>query len=75
MCESLQQENAGLTAHLIAQKEIQGVLLKDIENLKADRESLVQRKVHVLYIDEFIKLTLFLHRKGSTQTVQLCPIQ
>ncbi|ETW85632.1 hypothetical protein HETIRDRAFT_309393 [Heterobasidion irregulare TC 32-1] len=44
MCESLQQENAGLTAHLIAQKEIQGVLLKDIENLKADRESLVQRK-------------------------------
>ncbi|THH10174.1 hypothetical protein EW146_g8456 [Bondarzewia mesenterica] len=43
-CEVLKQENAGITAHLIAQKEIQRVLLKDIENLRAEANTLTQRK-------------------------------
>ncbi|TFY79879.1 hypothetical protein EWM64_g4131 [Hericium alpestre] len=37
LCEDLRAENAAITAHLIATKEIQGTLLKDIEALKAEK--------------------------------------
>ncbi|TFY65685.1 hypothetical protein EVG20_g5406 [Dentipellis fragilis] len=42
--EELRRENAAITAHLIATKESQVVLLKDIESLKAEKSSLLQRK-------------------------------
>ncbi|TFY82587.1 hypothetical protein EWM64_g1426 [Hericium alpestre] len=44
LCEDLRAENAAITAHLIATKEIQGTLLKDIEALKAEKMAVLQRK-------------------------------
>ncbi|KAA1478749.1 hypothetical protein DENSPDRAFT_875827 [Dentipellis sp. KUC8613] len=42
--EELRRENAAITAHLVATKENQVILLKDIESLKAEKSSLLQRK-------------------------------
>jgi kinetochore protein Nuf2 len=43
-CEELKKENAGLTAHLMATKEMQGALVKDIETLKKEKAAVLQRK-------------------------------
>lgn len=44
MCEQLKKENAGITAHLMATKEIQVALVKDIEALKEERAGVLQQK-------------------------------
>ncbi|KAI0060855.1 hypothetical protein BV25DRAFT_1827411 [Artomyces pyxidatus] len=43
-CEELRTENAAITAQLIATKDIQTILLKDIEALKSEKATLNQRK-------------------------------
>ncbi|KAH7927702.1 hypothetical protein BV22DRAFT_1031466 [Leucogyrophana mollusca] len=43
-CESLRQENAAITAHLMATKEVHQSVVKDIENLKVEKASLIARK-------------------------------
>jgi kinetochore protein Nuf2 len=43
--DDIRQENASITSQLIAYKETQTRLLKDIEYLKAEKSSLVQKKV------------------------------
>lgn len=47
-CERLRKENAEITAHLMATKEIQTALLKDIETLKVDKMAVISRKVRAL---------------------------
>ncbi|KAI0290457.1 Nuf2 family-domain-containing protein [Russula brevipes] len=42
--DDIRQENASITSQLIAYKDTQTRLLKDIESLKADKSSLVQKK-------------------------------
>ncbi|KAI0253928.1 Nuf2 family-domain-containing protein [Lactifluus subvellereus] len=42
--DDIRQENASITSQLIAYKETQTRLLKDIESLKAEKAALVQRK-------------------------------
>lgn len=44
-CEELRKENAAITAHLMATKEIQTSLVKDIEALKVEKSGVLQRKV------------------------------
>jgi len=43
--QRLRQENAAITAHLIATKQVQAGLLKDIESLKQEKHAVLQRKV------------------------------
>ena len=43
--DTIRQENVSITSQLIAYKETQTRLLKDIESLKAEKSTLVQRKV------------------------------
>jgi kinetochore protein Nuf2 len=47
-CEELKRENAGITAHLMATKEIQVGLVNDIEALKKEKKGVLARKVHFL---------------------------
>lgn len=44
-CEELRHENAAITAQLIATKDVQTSLLKDLATLKEERSTLNQRKV------------------------------
>jgi kinetochore protein Nuf2 len=44
MCEQLKKENAGITAHLMATREIQVGLVEDIDALKEERTSILQHK-------------------------------
>jgi hypothetical protein len=43
--DTIRQENVSITSQLIAYKETQTRLLKDIESLKVEKSALVQRKV------------------------------
>ncbi len=43
--DDIRQENASITSQLIAYKETQMRLLKDVESLKAEKSVLVQKKV------------------------------
>ena len=43
--EALSKENEGLNAELLSQRDLQLGLLQEIEALKHERASLVQRKV------------------------------
>jgi kinetochore protein Nuf2 len=45
----IRQENASITSQLIAYKDTQGRLLKDVESLKAEKSALVQRKVWSMF--------------------------
>lgn len=44
-CEVLRRENAAITAHLMATKEMQIALVKDIEALKVEKAGVLRRKV------------------------------
>lgn len=44
-CDELRKENAAITAHLMATKEMQQALAKDIETLKIEKAGVIQRKV------------------------------
>jgi len=44
LCEVLKKENVNLTAHLMATKDIQVALVKDIESLKAEKTAVLTRK-------------------------------
>jgi kinetochore protein Nuf2 len=46
-CDVLRSENAAITAHLMATKEMQMALVKDIETLKIEKAGVLQRKVHL----------------------------
>ena len=53
-CEQLRNENSTLQAKMIATKEFQIAVVKEVENLKAEKTSLIKRKAggrrHVPYI-------------------------
>lgn len=49
-CEELRKENAAITAHLMATKEMQMGLVKDIEALKVEKSAVLQRKVIILIV-------------------------
>ena len=44
-CEQLRNENNALRAKMIATKEFQMAAVKEVENLKAEKNSLIKRKV------------------------------
>ena len=47
ICEQLKKENAGITAHLMATKEMQVALVKDIEALKKEKAGVLQHKAWI----------------------------
>jgi kinetochore protein Nuf2 len=44
-CEQLREENAALRAKMFATKEFQMSVVQEIENLRAEKTALIERKV------------------------------
>jgi kinetochore protein Nuf2 len=44
-CEQLRGENATLRARMFATKEFQATVVQEVENLRAEKSALVERKV------------------------------
>ncbi|EGO21650.1 hypothetical protein SERLADRAFT_410230 [Serpula lacrymans var. lacrymans S7.9] len=46
-CDEIRQENAAITAHLMATKEVQTSVVKDIETLKIEKSAVIHRKENI----------------------------
>jgi kinetochore protein Nuf2 len=55
-CEQLRTENAALRARMFATKEYQVAAVQEVENLKAEKSALVERKVRCCWVGASVSI-------------------